>query len=81
MEYKLRIVDGKVPYMMVAGKDFVAAESPEATVRWIIENGKLEITNDVPGYPLCVDGKWYIAGTIEQPQKGRRKAQKGAQKK
>lgn len=80
MDFELRIVDGKVPYLMVSGKDFVAAESTEETVRWIIENGRLEASGDVPGYPLCVDGKWYIAGTIEQPQKGRRKAQKGAQK-
>ena len=45
---KLKSINGKVPYVMAAGKDF-------------------------PNFPICVDDKFYFAGTSTKPKSSKSK--------
>ena len=64
---KLKIVNGMVPYKMDAGKDVVDAEMPESKARLIILKGPKRASNRFPGYPICVDNRYFFAA--EKPTK------------
>jgi hypothetical protein len=46
---------------MVAGTDHVSGEMPIAAAEKIYNEGKRRASNRFPGYPVCVDGKYYFA--------------------
>ena len=73
---KLTNKDGKVAYLMVAGKDMVSAEMPVEIAQRIISRGDKQTSDRFPGYPLCVDGKYYFSATPERkkPKKQREAA-------
>lgn len=62
---KLKSIDGKVPYIMAAGKDFVKDEMSLAAAEQICSSGA-DVSNIFPDFPICVDDKFYFAGTIEK---------------
>ena len=70
---KLTVKNGMVPYIMVAGKDPVSAEMPEAKALKMVAKSTKRASNRFPGYPICVDDKYYFAGTPERskPKKQR----------
>ena len=63
---KLTIKNGMVPYKMDAGKDVVDAEMSEAKARMIITKGPKRASNRFPGFPICVDNKYYFAAISER---------------
>lgn len=54
--------NGKVPYIMVAGADHVSGEMPLDTAEKIYKEGTKRASNRFPGYPVCVDNKYFFAG-------------------
>ena len=72
---KLTIKNGMVPYKMDAGKDVVDAEMSEAKARMIITKGPKRASNRFPGYPICVDNKYYFAATPDR-KKSKRQQEK-----
>lgn len=64
--YMLNIVDGKVPYLMRAGKDMVSARANKETVEWLLAKGKIKKSTEFEGYPICVDDIWFISGEWEE---------------
>lgn len=66
--YTLKIENGKVPYLMRAGKDMVSAAANPDTAHWMIGHGKVTSSDEFPGYPICVDDKWFIAGAFEDAE-------------
>lgn len=62
---KLKSIDGKVPYIMAAGKDFVKDEMPLAAAEQICSRGA-KVNKLFADFPICVDDKFYFAGTIEK---------------
>lgn len=69
------INNGKVPYIMTAGNDFVSDEMPIEEVEKMYANCEKRASNRFPGYPVCVDGKYFFAATPDTsaPKKGRQK--------
>lgn len=63
MNYKLKNVQGKVNFLLRAGKDLVKNQMAVASAQHIIDTGKMK-KSDVPGYPINVDDKWYFEGDI-----------------
>lgn len=53
--------NGKVPYIMVAGADHVTGEMPLETAEKIYSEGAKRASNRFPGYPVCVDNKYFFA--------------------
>ena len=52
---------GEVEYLMKTGKDMVKSSTLESNVRRMIDQAETkEITDDYPGFPLCVNGKFYF---------------------
>ena len=66
---KLKSIDGKVPYIMVAGKDFVKNEMPQVVAKRICANGRKTISKSFPDFPICIDNKFYF---VEMPTKSRK---------
>ena len=60
--------DGKVPYSMVAGAENVTGEMPLETAEKIYNEGTKRASNRFPGYPVCVDNKYFFA-TKTSPKK------------
>lgn len=60
--------NGKVPYIMVAGADHVTGEMPLETAEKIYNEGTKRASNRFPGYPVCVDNKYFFA-TKTSPKK------------
>lgn len=75
---KLTIKNGMVPYKMDAGKDVVDAEMSEAKDRMIITKGPKRASNRFPGYPICVDNKYYFAATSERTKSKKQKEKTNA---
>lgn len=72
---------GNVPFIMVTGKDFVRDEMPLDKAEKIYENGKKRASNRFPGYPVCVDEKYFFfaASTfVEETTKPKRRKKKNA---
>lgn len=63
MSYKLKNVDGKVAFLLRAGKDMVKNQMALASAQHIIDTGKLT-KSDRKDYPICVDNKWYFEGEV-----------------
>lgn len=61
MNYKLKITNGKVNSLLRTGKDFVKNQLSVSAAQHIIDTGKM-VKSDKPGYPICVDKKWYFEG-------------------
>ena len=55
---KLKSIDGKVPYIMAAGKDFVKDEMSLAAAEQICSRGTQTASRLFPDFPICVDGKF-----------------------
>ena len=71
---KLKSIDGKVPYIMTAGKDFVSDEMSLAAAEQICSRGTQTASKLFPGFPICVDDKFYFAGTSTKPKSSKAKA-------
>lgn len=61
MNHKLKEIDGKVRFLLRAGKDFVKNEMTIASAQHIIDTGKIK-QSDVDGYPINVNDTWYFDG-------------------
>ena len=70
---KLKSIDGKVPYIMAAGKDFVKDEMSLAAAEQICSRGTQTASKLFPDFPICVDGKFYFAGTSTKPKSSKAK--------
>lgn len=62
---KIKTKNGRVKYLMIAGKDMVSGEMDEATALRMIEHGNLT-NSDNEDYPLCVDGKYLFPVAAEK---------------
>lgn len=63
---KLKVNNGKVPYIMVAGKDNVSGEMPVEKAEKMIQTGPKRASNRFPGYPVCVQDKYFFAAQTER---------------
>ena len=70
---KLKSIDDKVPYIMAAGKDFVKDEMSLAAAEQICYRGTQTASKLSPDLPICVDDKFYFAGTSTQPKSSKSK--------
>lgn len=66
-------IDGKVPYIMAAGKDFVKDEMSLAAAEQICFRGTQTASKLFPDFPICVDDKFYFAGTSTKPKSSKSK--------
>lgn len=64
---------GKVPYIMAAGKDFVKDEMSLAAAEQICSRGTQTASKLFPDFPICVDDKFYFAGTSTKPKSSKSK--------
>ena len=53
--------NGKVPYIMVSGSDYVSGEMPLNDAERIYDAGEKRASNRFKGYPICVDNKYFFA--------------------
>ena len=52
---------GEIEYLMKSGKDMVRNATLESNIRRMIDQAETkEITEDFPGFPICVNGKFYF---------------------
>ncbi len=75
---KLQIKNGMVAYLYKAGKDLVSGELAATVARGIVKGAQSKTTtDDHPGYPLCVDDKWFFpveeSGGVVPQAKGKKK--------
>lgn len=63
MNYNLKNTNGKVTFLLRAGKDLVKNQMAIASAQHIIDNGKM-LKSDVEGYPININNKWYFEGKI-----------------
>lgn len=63
MRYRLKTENGKVTFLLKAGKDFVKNRMAVASAQHIIDTGTMK-KSDLKGYPINVDDKWYFAGEV-----------------
>lgn len=61
---KLKEVNGKVSFIMKAGKEFVKNEMPVAEAQKFVKNGKIAESDKFKGYPVCVNDTYYFAATM-----------------
>ena len=72
---KLKVIDGKVQYLMRCGKDLVADEMSLACAERICSR-QASKSDLFQGYPICVDDKFYFAGIEEKkPTKSKVKSE------
>lgn len=64
----LKEVNGKVSFVMKAGKDFVKNEMPAAQAQKLIDNGKITESDKFADYPVCVNDAYYFAATMPNPK-------------
>ena len=65
MRYTLKSTNGKVTFLLRAGKDLVKNQMAIASAQHIIDNGKI-LKSDITGYPINIDNKWYFEGKVEK---------------
>lgn len=70
---KLKSIDGTVPYIMQAGNDFVKDEMSLAAAEKICSHGTMTTSKRFPDFPICVDDKFYFAGTSTKPKSSKAK--------
>lgn len=63
MNYKLKNVNGKVSFLLRAGKDMVRNQMSMASAQHLLSNGKVTKSN-IKDYSICVDDKWYFEGEV-----------------
>lgn len=63
MNYKLKNVNGKVSFLLRAGKDMVKNQMAIASAQRIIDTGTMK-KSDRKDFPICVDDKWYFEGEL-----------------
>ena len=63
MNYKLKNINGKVAFLLRAGKDLVRSQMAISSAQHIIDNGELK-KSEQSGYPINVDDKWYFEGEL-----------------
>lgn len=68
---KLIVNNGKVSYIMVAGSDFVTSEMSEEAANKLLTEGKKRASNRFPGYPVCVDSKYFFAAVSDKAAKAK----------
>lgn len=68
---KLKSINGKVPYVMAAGKDFVKDEMSLAAAEQICSRGTQTASKLFPDFPICI--KFYFAGTSTKPKSSKSK--------
>lgn len=61
---KLKEVNGKVSFIMKAGKEFVKNEMPVAEAQKFVKNGKVAESDKFEGYPVCANDTYYFAATM-----------------
>lgn len=71
---KLKAIDGKVQYIMAAGKDFVSDEMSLTAAEQICSHGTMTVSKLFPDYPICVDDKFFFAGTSTKSKSSKRKS-------
>lgn len=74
---KFEIDNGSVPYVMTAGQDFVSGKMPLTEAQAIYDAGKRRASNRFPGYPVCVDNKYFFAGVSSSEQSKATKSKVG----
>lgn len=70
---KLKSINGTVPYIMQAGNDFVKDEMSLAAAEQICSRGTQTASKLFPNFPICVDDKFYFAGTSTKPKSSKAK--------
>lgn len=63
MNYKLKSVNGKVPFLLRTGKDLVKNQMAVASAQHIIDHGEMK-KSDVEGYPININNEWYFEGEV-----------------
>lgn len=75
----LKVVNGKVPYIMVAGADHVKGEMPYEEAQKMFDTGTKRASALFEGYPYCVNNKYFFAcqpvetPTAKKTGKGKKK--------
>ena len=62
--YSLETDHGKVSYLMKAGEDMVRHVMSEGGALDMIAHGKLTQSDEHPGHPIVVDGKFFFPGAV-----------------
>lgn len=63
MNYKLKNTNGKVNFLLRAGKDLVKNQMTLASAQHIIDSGKL-LESNITDYPINIENNWYFEGEI-----------------
>ncbi len=71
MNIKLNIVNGRVKYLNRLNGTVVGSDTSADSAWWIVENGKVEKSDEFEGYPIAVklngneyffSGEWLMGG-------------------
>ena len=63
----LKVVNGKVPYIMVAGADHVKGEMPLEEAQKMFSTGTKRASALFEGYPYCVNNQYVFGGEPKAP--------------
>ena len=61
MNYKLKSCNGKVTFLLKAGKDLVRNQMAVASAQHIIDTGAV-MKSEIDGFPINVDNQWWFEG-------------------
>ena len=78
--YRLKVSDdGRVRYIIRAGKDLVIASTTEDAAEWMMKNKKItrETPTDWPEFQVCADGAYWFEGEWEDEATGNRQQATG----
>ncbi len=63
--FKLKIRNGQASFYLFSNGDYSHDLMSEKIAREIIKNGSVSISDKVPGFPLCVDNKYFFEASEE----------------
>lgn len=63
------VINGKVPYLMIAGKDTVKGEMPVEAAQKIYAEGTYRPSRRFEGYPIGVNDRYFFAGKTGKGRK------------
>lgn len=63
------VINGKVPYLMIAGKDTVKGEMPVEAAQKIYAEGTHQASRRFKGYPIGVNDRYFFAGKTGKGRK------------
>lgn len=66
--YTLDSERGKVSYLMRQGSDLVRKVMSEAGALSLMNEGRLSISEDQPGYPIAVNGRYFFPGEVHEKE-------------